>query len=334
MRALVCTAFGSFDDLKAMDVAIPAPGPGEVAIRVALAGVSFAHSLVVAGKYQRRPPVPFVPGTECVGTVEAVGPGVEDLALNQPVCAVLDWGGYAEVALARREGVFALPETVDLGGAVALPISYGTSYGALVWRGGVTSGQRVVVLGAASGVGLAACEIARALGARVLPVATGAEKRAALAARGFDATIDGGAEHLREAVLAHNGGEGADLVFDPIGGEKFNEALRCLADGGRLLSIGYASGTIPQVGANILLLKNIGVLGFNWGEYVGWGPTDTRERHAQRVRAALAQLMDWWQAGRIAPTLHAAFALEDFSKAMQAVISRGVIGRVALQPSN
>lgn len=332
VRALVCESYGPFEGLRLQSVPGPVPGPGEVAIRIDHAGVSFAHALVVGGKYQRRPPVPFVPGTECTGTIAQVGAGVTGLAVGQRVCAVLDWGGYAEVALARVEGVFPLPDGLDIGRAVALPISYATSYGALVWRGRIEAGERLLVLGAAGGVGLAACEIGRALGAQVLPVVGGETKRAALHARGFDVVIDYTADSLREAALAATGGEGADIVFDPVGGATFDEALRCLGDGGRLLTIGYAGGAIPTVGANILLLKNIGVLGFNWGEYAGWGRTDNRVRHAQRVQAALAQLTAWWREGRIEPTLHATFPLAEFAAAMACVQGREAIGRVALRP--
>ena len=333
-RALVCETFGSFDSLCRAVIEIPSPGPGEVAIRVSRAGVSFAHALVVAGKYQRRPPLPFVPGTECTGVIEAVGEGVEGLWVGQRVCAVLDWGGYAEVALARVEGVFPLPDALaDLENAVALPISYGTSHGALRWRGQLERGQTLLVLGAAGGVGLAACEIGRALGAKVLAVVSGSAKKAALADRGFDGVIDVTTATLGDAVAELTAGEGVDLVFDPVGGASFDQALRCLCDGGRLLTIGYAAGEIPSVGANILLLKNIGVLGFNWGEYVGWGKTDKRRRYAAKVQATLSQLMAWWERGLISPTVSASFPLDDFALAMEAVQSRRSIGRVALIPA-
>jgi NADPH2:quinone reductase len=219
---------------------------------------------------------------------------------------------------------------LPLAPAIALPISYATSYGALLWRAQLQAGQTVLIYGAAGGVGLAAAEIARACGAQVIAVVNGEQKRGALEARGFEQVIDAKTDPVREALEQYTAKQGVAVVFDPIGGDVTHEGLRCLADNGRLLSIGYASGTIPQIAANILLLKNISVMGFNWGQYVGWGKVDERLLYGARVRAALDQLIAWWQSGLIDPTVDEQLALAEFVLAMQRVKTRASIGRVVL----
>jgi NADPH2:quinone reductase len=210
-----------------------------------------------------------------------------------------------------------------------LPHSYSTSAAVLTWRARLAPGDWLLVHGAGGGVGLAAVEIGRALGARVIARA-GAAKHAALRARGAEVVLDS-AEPFRDAVRQVSGG-GVQVVFDSLGGEVFDESLRCLAEGGTLLTIGYAAGGIPQLPINLLLLKNIAVAGFNWGTYVGWSPGDNREAYAPQVRALWRQLLDWWQAGLISPHVHASFPLQDFRAAMAAVRSRSVLGRVVLLP--
>lgn len=329
MRAVICDHWGGFEELTLREVPPPAMRPGGVRIRVEAAGVSFATQLVVAGRYQRRPPLPFAPGTEVAGTVLEVAPGVTHLHPGMQVFAVLDWGGFAEEAVADAIHVTPLPAGRDIAAAVAMPISYPTAAGALIWRGGLAAGEWVLVHGAGGGVGLAGVEVAKALGARVIARA-GAAKHEALRARGADAVLDSAAP-FREEVRALSGG-GVRLVLDPLGGDTFDDSLRCLAEGGTLLSIGYAAGAIPQVTANILLLKNIGVAGFNWGAYVGWSPGDHRDLHAARVGALWRRLAGWWAEGRLDPLVHARFPLADFQAAMAEVRNRRALGRVVLLP--
>jgi NADPH2:quinone reductase len=330
MRAVLCESWRDFDELELRDIPSPPLRPRGVRIRVAAAGVSFATQLVVAGKYQRRPPLPFVPGTEVVGTVIEAAPDAEAPPPGSRVFAVLDWGGYAEEAVADDIHVVAIPDGLPLEPAVAFPISYPTAGAGLLWRARLRPGDWVLVQGAAGGVGLAGVEIAKAIGARVVARA-GAGKQALLHARGADAVLDS-AQPFREAVLAATGGQGVACVLDTIGGEAFGESLRCLADGGTLVVIGFAGGGIPSVAANILLLKNIAVAGVNWGSYVGWSPGDGREAHAPRVRALWTQLMGWWQAGLLRPEVHAAHPLEQFREAMAEVRGRRSAGRVILRP--
>ncbi|MXP65276.1 NADPH:quinone oxidoreductase family protein [Roseomonas sp. M0104] len=338
MRALVCEGWRDFDALEVKEVPPPPLRPRGVRLRVEAVGVSFAAQLVVAGKYQRRPPLPFAPGTEVVGTVLEAAPDAEAPPPGTRVFAALDWGGMAEQAVADDIHVMPLPLGLPAGlpgglpaeAAVALPISYPTAAAALLWRGRLEPGQWVLVQGAGGGVGLAALEVAQAAGARVIARA-GAAKHDRLRARGAAAVLDS-AEPFRAAVAGITGGAGVALVLDTLGGEAFDEGLRCLGEGGTLLTLGYAAGTIPSLPANLLLLKNIGVAGLNWGTYLGWSPGDNRRAHAPRVRALWQQLLDWWQEGKLHPEVHAALPLERFREAMALVRDRQAVGRVVLRP--
>jgi NADPH2:quinone reductase len=286
--------------------------------------------LVVAGKYQRKPPLPFTPGTEIVGTVLEAAPDAEAPPPGTRVFAVVDWGGMAEEAIADDIHTIAIPDGLPLEPAIGFPISYPTAGAALLWRGKIKSGDWVLVHGAAGGVGLAAVEIAKACGAKVIARA-GAVKHAMLRAYGADVVLDSAAP-FRDAVRAATGGRGVDCLVDTIGGPAFDESLRCLADGGNLVVVGFAGGGIPTLQTNILLLKNIGVIGVNWGTYVGWSPGDGRRDYAPAARALWDQLMVWWQQGALKPEIHAAYPLEQFREAMAEVSARRSAGRVILRP--
>ena len=330
MRAIICETWRDFDELELKEVPSPPMRPHGVRIRIEAVGVSFATQLVVAGKYQRRPPLPFAPGTEIVGTVMELAPDAEAPPVGTRVFAVLDWGGYAEEVVADDIHVVAIPDGLPAEAAVAFPISYPTAGAGLLWRAHLSPGDWVLVHGAAGGVGLAGVEIARAMGCRVIARA-GAAKHALLRDRGADVVLDSAAP-FREAVRDATGGRGAACVLDTIGGPAFEDSLRCLGDGGMLVVIGFAGGGIPTVPANILLLKNIAVAGVNWGTYVGWSPGDNRQAHAPRARALWAQLMEWWQSGALKPEIHAGFPLERFREAMAEVSGRRSSGRVVLRP--
>ena len=331
MRAVLCESWRDFDELELKEVPPPPMRPGGVRIRVEAAGVSFATQLVVAGKYQRKPPLPFTPGTEIAGTVIESAPDVADpLPPGTRVFAVLDWGGLAEEVVADAIHVVPVPERLPLEPAVAMPISYPTAAAALLWRGRLQPGQWVLAQGAAGGVGLAAVEVAKAVGAHVI-ARCGAAKHPLVAARGADAVLDS-ALPFKDEVLRITGGRGVELVLDTLGGTAFDEGLRCLADGGTLLTVGFAGGGIPQLGVNLLLLKNIGVAGLNWGTYVGWSPGDNRQHWAPQARALWAQLMGWWEQGLLRPEVHAGFPLAQFREAMAEVRERRSAGRVVLRP--
>ncbi len=329
MRAVVCESWRPFDELELKEVAPPPLRPGSVRIRVEATGISFATQLVVQGKYQRQPPRPFTPGTEIAGTVIEAAAGV-GIPPGTRVFAVLDWGGLAEEAVADAIHVMPLPDELPLDAAVSMPISYPTAGASLLWRTDVGPGDWVLVHGAAGGVGLAGVEIAKAMGARVIARA-GAAKHALLHDRGADVVLDS-AVPFKDAVLEATGGLGCMAVLDVLGGDDFDPSLRCLREGGTLVTIGYAGGHIPTVPANILLLKNIAVAGLNWGTYIGWSPGDNRDRYAQRVRALWGQLVEWWQQGKLRPEVHARFPLAQFREAMAEVAARRSVGRVVLKP--
>lgn len=330
MRAVVCDSWRPFDQLELKDVPPPPLRPRSVRIRVKAAGVSFATQLVVEGKYQRKPPLPFSPGTEVAGVVMEAAPDALAPPPGTRVFAIADWGGLAEEVVVDDIHVTAIPEGLPLEPAVAFPISYPTAGAALLWRGRPRPGEWVLVHGAAGGVGLAGVEIAKAMGCRVIGRA-GAAKHDLLRAHGADVVLDSAAP-FRDAVREATGGQGVACLLDTIGGDAFEDSLRCLGDGGTLVVIGFAGGGIPTVPANILLLKNIAVAGVNWGTYTGWSPGDNRRAHAAKAREMWDQLTAWWQEGKLKPEVHATFPLEQFREAMAEVRARRSAGRVVIAP--
>jgi NADPH2:quinone reductase len=332
MKAMVCRQWGTPQDLQLMDVPAPQLRDGQVRIRIKAAGVSFATTLVIAGKYQRKPPLPFAPGTEASGVVTEVGPGCRRLAVGDEVVAVLDWGGLAEETVAHEVNVFAKPSTVGFVEAIQLAISYPTSGGALTWPSvlDVQKGQTLLVHAAAGGVGMAAVEIGKILGATVIATAGGERKTAFARAHGADHVIDYRATDFRDAVLKLTDGRGVDRVYDPVGGEVFTQSLRCLAVEGRICPIGFAGGTIPQIPANLLLVKSIAVMGFNYGYYAGWSPHDARFEAADRTFALMERIRGWCEAGLCRPHVDRTYRLEDAPEAMAALLERSVTGRLAV----
>ncbi|MGR8919433.1 MAG: NADPH:quinone oxidoreductase family protein [Gammaproteobacteria bacterium] len=332
MKAIVVHDWTPFDQLEIEDLPVPEPVGDQVLIRIQAAGISFALSLVVEGKYQRRPPLPFVPGTEVAGIIEACGPEATRFRPGDRVCAVLDWGGLAEYAVAREVNVYAIPDALELVRAIGFTNSYATSAAALTWPHllDVGAGDTLLVHGAAGGVGLAAVEIGHLLDATVIATAGTPEKLALAAAHGADHTINYREEDFRARVLDLTAGRGVDAVYDPVGGEVFSQSLRCMAPEARIMPVGFAGGSIPQIPANILLVKNLIVCGLNMGLYFGWGKTDLRDAYEDRMRALMQQLFDWFTAGHIDPVVEATFPLEGAFDAMAAVLAREVRGRAAV----
>ncbi|MGE3916218.1 MAG: NADPH:quinone oxidoreductase family protein [Hyphomicrobiaceae bacterium] len=330
MLAVVCRAWMPYRELPLENVPPPPLGPGQVRIGTHYAGVSFATTLVTEGRYQRKPPFPFSPGTEVAGEVLEVGPGVTRIAPGDRVCAALDWGGHAEEAIATEATVHKLPDGLPFDLAPQFPLSYGTAHGGLAWAARLVPGETVLVTGAAGAVGLAAVEIAKAMGARVVAAASTPAKLAAAAAHGADATVllpsPDAVAQIRATAPA-----GVDCVFDPVGGDAFDVAMRAVAEGGRIVVIGFAGGRVQQVPANILLVKNVAVPGFNYGRYVGWGRVDERARYEADVRGQMSQLFDWLGQGRLRPATSHKFPLRDYRAAMTAVIERQGIGKIVLQ---
>ena len=321
MKAVVCKAWGGPEALTVEEMAAPEPGADEVKIRVRAAGVNFADTLMIAGQYQVKPSLPFSPGLEVVGEVVASGERA-GFDAGQRVMAQLRWGGYAEEALAPAALVVPLPPGMDDETAAGFPIAYGTSYLALTHRARLEAGETLLVLGAAGGVGLTAVEIGKALGATVIAAAGSAEKLGVAAAHGADHVIDYRSEDLRARVKELTGGRGADVIYDPVGGDMFDAALRCINWEGRLLVIGFASGRIPQAPANIVLVKNVSVIGCPWGHYADHDP--------DRMRRALAVLLDWAQAGTIKPHISQRLPLAQAAEAMNLLLARRSTGKVVL----
>lgn len=330
MRALVCHRFGDYHDLRVEDFPPPQLPPRGVRIAVEYASLSHSISLWVAGKYQVKPPLPFIPGAEVVGRVMETAPGVTKCRAGERVLAIIGWGAYAEQAVSPECTVYPLPDAIDSAAALHLGVSYCTAYGGLLWRARLEAGQTLLVLGAAGGVGLAAVEIGRALGARVIAAAGGPEKCALARSHGADATVDYRSEELRDALRRLTDNRGVDVVFDPVGGALSETALRSLVPGGSLVTIGFASGAMPKIEPNILLVKNVSVLGFNFGLYIGWSPVDERSRYESQVRAVFRQLFDWHAAGKIRPLAAQVYPLERFSEALDALLARRTVGKVVL----
>ena len=322
MRAVLCSEWGEPGGLTLGEVEAPQPGPGQVAIAIEAAGVNFADILMVAGKYQEKPPFPFSPGLEVAGRVETVGPEVTRVSPGQRVLGLTDGGGYAEVAVARESDVFAIPDSMDAATAAGFPITYGTAHGGLVWRAGLQPGETLLVHGAAGGAGLAAVEVGKALGARVIATAGGPDKLAIAQAHGADALIDYKTQDLRAEVKALTEGRGVDVVFDPVGGDVFDASLRSVAWGGRLLVIGFAGGRVPQIPANHLLVKNVAAIGFYWGSY--------RSRAPELLKEEFDALFAWFEAGKLDPHVSHRFDLAQAAEAMALLSERRSTGKVVL----
>ena len=332
MQGLLVEQWTTFDQLRLHELDKPSTPDNGVLIRVQAAGISFATSLVVQGKYQRKPPLPFTPGTEVAGIVEQAGPEAKRFKPGDRVCAVLDWGGLAEYAPAREVNVYQIPDTLEFPRAIVFTNSYATSAAALLWPHllSLEAGETLLVHGASGGVGIAAVEIGKILGATVIATAGSAEKLAVAAEHGADHTINYRQENFRDVVLEITDGRGANKVYDPVGGDVFMQSLRCMAPEGRIMPVGFAGGEVPQIPANHLLVKNISVVGLNLGLYFGWGKIDLRYEYEDRMRAHMQQLFNWYEAGKINPVVNTTYALEDCQVAMDDVLQRRAIGRIAV----
>jgi NADPH2:quinone reductase len=330
MRAVRCNEWKPYRELEVEDIPSPPLGAGQIRIGVHYAGVSFATDLVTRGQYQRKPPRPFTPGTEVAGVVLETAPGVTRFKAGDRVCASIDWGGHAEEAVTDPATVYRLPDSFPFDIAPQMPASYGTSHAALSWRAKLQPSETLLVHGSAGAVGLAAVELGKALGARVIATASTPEKLAVARAHGADhAVLFPSSSALDEIrTLAPRG---VNVVYDPIGGDGFDLALRCTGNEGRILVIGFAAGRIQQIPANILLVKNVAVMGFNYGLYVGWGLQDERHIHEARVRESMEAMFALYEAGKLRPTTSHIFALDDFRDAMAAVQERRGIGKVLLR---
>ncbi|WP_169545305.1 NADPH:quinone oxidoreductase family protein [Sneathiella aquimaris] len=328
MRAIVVREFGHYRDKAHLEtLPIPVAGPGEVVVRNTATGISFAASLNIAGKYQRKPPLPFIPSPETAGVVHEIGEGVSRVQVGDAVMISGDGGGCAGYNLVQDICCHKIPHSIDPAVAAALVLSYTTSYGALTRRASLQAGETLLVHGAAGAVGMAAVEIGKAMGATVIAVAGGEAHCLSARRHGADFVIDHRQEDFRDKVLEITEGRGANVVYDSIGGDVTLASLRCMAWEGRLLTIGYASGTIPDIPANRLLLKNISAMGFNIGHFFGWTPGTKREDFIDDLDHMIRGVLDLYDKGALNPEIGKRYSLAQFHEAMDAVIDRKVDGK-------
>lgn len=322
MKAVICDTYGQPEQLVVREVEAPLPGNGQAVIHVRACGVSFPDTLIIQGKYQVRPPLPFTPGSEVAGIVTALGEGVTGLREGSRVVAFTGTGGYAEEVVCDARNIAPIPDDVEFVSAAAFAMNYATAYHALQDRARLQPGETALVLGAAGGVGLAAVELAKVMGAHVIAAASSDEKLDVARRYGAEAGINYSREDFRERVKDLTGGKGVDVVVDPVGGAYAEPALRGMAWGGRYLVIGFAAGDIPRIPLNLPLLKGCSIEGVFWGSFAAREPG----RNAENVR----QLLTWLGDGTLNPLVSATYPLEDVARALRDVMERRATGKIVL----
>ena len=324
MRALVCdTLTDDFSGLSLKDIPVPEAGKGEVLVRVSAASVNFPDLLMSQGKYQMKPELPFTQGMECAGIVEAVGEGVTEFAPGDRVVGGNKTGAFAEHAVLPAAGLSRVPETMELAEAAAYPAAYLTAYVALVRRANMQAGETLLVHGASGGVGMAAVDVGKLLGATVIATSASDKKLDTVLSHGADYVINV-SQGFRDKVKTLTAGRGADVIFDPVGGDVFDESVRCIAFDGRLLVVGFTSGRIPEVKVNMPLIKGFSVVGVRAGEY--------GRRFPQRGKENMEAIWKWAAEGKTRPRIHAELPLEEWREAYRLLTDREVVGKVALRP--
>jgi NADPH2:quinone reductase len=326
MKAVLCENWGLPDTLVIAELADVIPGPGQIAIDVKAAGVNFPDVLIIQNKYQFKPELPFTPGSELSGIVRAVGEGVINAKVGDKVIAFIGQGAFAQQVLVPANAIIPMPPGMDFDTAAAITLTYGTSHHAVVDRAQLKAGETMLVLGAAGGVGLAAIEIGKALGARVIAAASTDEKLEICRQHGADACINYSTEDLREAIKIITNGKGPDVIYDPVGGIYAEPAFRSIAWRGRYLIVGFANGEIPKLPLNLMLLKGASLVGVFWGEFA------KREPKANLV--AMRELITWLAEGKIKPHISGRYALKDTAKALNDLAARKVTGKIVIQPEN
>ncbi|WP_372884545.1 NADPH:quinone oxidoreductase family protein [Shimia sp.] len=324
MKAVMCEEFAAPEHLKLRDLEEPQPHAGGLRIRVEACGVNFPETLIIQNKYQFKPELPFTPGGEVAGVVDAIGEGVSGFEIGDKVMAMALTGGYAEQIVVDAAAVRKRPETMSGETAAGFTMTYGTSMHALKQRARLQPGETLLVLGAGGGVGLAAVEIGKAMGARVIAAASSEDKLRAAQRAGADALIDYTTEDLRARLKELTGGRGVDAFYDPVGGEMFETCLRSLAWGGRALVIGFASGEIPKVAVNLPLLKGCDIVGVFWGAF--------RRQFPQEDARNFDELFAWYEAGRLSPQISRVYPLEQAGQALIDLTERKVVGKVIVKP--
>ncbi len=322
MKAIVCRELTGFAGLRLEEVPEPRPGPGQIRIRVQACGVNFADSLITRGQYQVQPQPPFSPGFEVAGEVLEAGEGVTSFKVGDRVIAITPHGGYAEQVVVNANRCVAMPAAMPWEHGAAFPVVFGTSHVALWHRARLRAGETLVVHGASGGVGLTAVAIGKQLGATVIATASSADKLKVARQHGADHLIDSSHEDVRERIRELTGGRGADVVYDPVGGDLFAASLRSIAFEGRILVIGFAGGTVPQIPANHLLVKNVDVIGLNWPAYAELNPRVMTE--------SFRTLLQWYLEGAVRPYVSAVYRLERAVDAIEQVVARKSTGKVVI----
>ncbi|EDQ32930.1 NADPH:quinone reductase [Hoeflea phototrophica DFL-43] len=322
MKAIICPDYGPVSNLEYRDMPEPDPGKAEVVISAEAIGVNYPDGLLVQGLYQMKPETPFIPGMEAAGRIKSVGAGITSLKPGDRVVAMIDRGAYAQQVLAPADRVFALPDQMTCEDACALMCAWGTSHHALRQRAQLKKTETLLVLGAAGSTGLAAVSIGKAIGARVIAVASSDEKRSACLDAGADVALP--YEGLREALKSETGGKGVDVAYDPVGGPAFEVAARAMARNGRLLVVGFASGEIPKLAVNLALLKEYSLVGVFWGSFVSHEP----KAYAANNR----ELFAWHSSGLIKPRIDVRRPLSEAADALQRILDRGAVGKTILIP--
>ena len=322
MKAVLCKAFGPAETLVLEDIASPEPKKNEVLLQVHAAGVNFPDTLIIEGKYQFKPPFPFSPGGEAAGVVGAVGEKVSHVKPGDRVMALTGWGSFAEEVAVPGYSVMPIPDGMDFASAAAFGMTYGTSMHALKQRANLQPGETLLVLGASGGVGLAAVEIGKAMGAKVIAAASSEAKLEVAKAAGADVLINYSEGSLKDKLKEITGGQGVDVIYDPVGGELFEEAFRSIAWNGRMLVVGFASGTIPALPANLTLLKGASLDGVFWGSFA--------QRQPQDNAANFQQLFKWFAEGKIKPLVSQTFPLEKAADAINHLGQRKAVGKVVV----
>ena len=324
MKALICREYGPPENLSVQDMPDLQPGPGEVVVRVRAAGVNFPDALIVQNLYQFKPTPPFSPGGETAGEVMAVGEGVQRVKVGDKVIALTIWGGFAEQVLAKQDQVIPMPEGLSFEVAGSLLLTYGTCLHGLRDRAALQPGQTVLVLGAAGGIGIATIELAKALGARVIAAASSAEKLATCRAKGADDVINYREQNLRDEVKRLTGGQGVDVVMDPVGGDYAEQALRSMAWRGRYLVVGFTDGQIPRLPLNLVLLKGCAIVGVFWGDFI--------RRESKAAQVDLRDLMQMLEQGKIKPLISGRYSLEQAPQAILELSQRRAQGKLIVLP--
>lgn len=323
MKAVLCKAFGPAENLVLEDIPTPEPKKNEILLSVHAAGVNFPDTLIIEGKYQFKPPFPFSPGGEASGVVAAVGEKVTHLKVGDRVMALTGWGSFAEQIAVAAYNVLPIPEAMDFTTAAAFSMTYGTSMHALKQRANLQPGETLLVLGASGGVGLAAVEIGKAMGARVIAAASSAKKLDVAKNAGADELINYGESNLKDELKRLTHGNGVDVIYDPVGGDLFDQAIRSIAWNGRFLVVGFASGSIPELPVNLALLKGASVIGVFWGSFAQHQPQDNA--------ANFQQLFTWFGEGKLKPLVSKVFPLQQAGEAIDSLGQRKAVGKVVVR---